>query len=170
MRNRGKTRYGLILVTSSSVLILITVAILVSSIRYSDQVLYDESDFENDGDIIVLTVENGLPGVVQYSIDSDDDIRVSIKVRSPGGRTIHSNKGNVPLTGQATVERSGSYSIEIEVLSVSSGTDDIDIEIRSTGGSVLLTCCGVLFTGMLSFLLLLIGGIVTIMGVKEERR
>ncbi len=170
MRKGGKTRYGLILVTSSSILILFTVVILVSGIRYSDQVLYDESDFQNDGDVFVLTVENDLPGVVQYSIGSDDDLRVSIKVRSSGGRSIHSNKGNVPLTGQATVERSGSYSIEIEVLSISSGTEDLDIEIRSTGGSVFLTCCGVLFTGMSSFLLLLIGGIVTIMGVKEERR
>ena len=170
MRSRGKTRSGLILVTSSTILILITVVILVSGIRYSDQVLYDESDFELMGDTLVLTIENDLPGVVQYSVDSDDDLRVSIKVLSPGGRTIHSNKGNVPLTGQATLDRSGSYTIEIEVQSISSGTEDLDIEIRSTGGSIILTCCGVLITGMLSFLLLLIGGIVTIMAIKEGRR
>lgn len=170
MRARGKTRYGLILVTASSILIMITVVILISGMRYSDQVLYDESDFGIDGDVIVITIENDLPGVVQYSIDSDDDLRVSIKVRSPGGRTIHSNRGKVPLNGQVTVEKAGSLSIEIEVLSVNSGTDDLDIEIRSTGGSVLLTCCGILVTGMLSFLLLMMGGILTIMGVKEERR
>jgi hypothetical protein len=169
MRGRGKTRTGLILVTLSSFCIILTVILLLSGFRYSDQVLYTEDDFLEEGENFILEFRNDLPGVFTYSIDSGNDLRISLRLKNAGGNTIHRDSGEVPLTGQITLERTGDHVIELELLSGNGSLDDLDIEIGSTGESIILTCCVVSFLGLLSFIFLLTGAMLTVIGAREAR-
>lgn len=170
MRSRRKSRVGVVMVTLSSIFLVITVVVMISGFRYEDQVRYREDDFEIGSERMELAVHNELVGIIQYSIDSEDTMRISMDVTAPSGSSIHENYGRVPLTGQATMDARGEHIIIIDLETSGADLNDLEIEIRTTTGSVLITCCGVITTGTLAFFLLVFGAVITFIGAKEERR
>jgi hypothetical protein len=158
------------MVTSSSLLLIVTTVILLAGFMYSDRVQYTEDDFDRENGVLHLDFESGRFGVLQYTLDYEKDVRVSVRIINPSGRTVHTSRGEVPLTAQVTLDRSGTHSIEMEILSGDGDPKDLEIEISLTDESIFFTCCGAFFSGALSFTLLIMGAVFTMIGTKEGRR
>jgi hypothetical protein len=170
MRGWKKSRIGMVMVTLSSIFLVVTVVVMISGFRFEDQVRYRENDFQTDSGRMELIIDNDFVGIIQYTIDSEDTMRISMDVTAPSGSSIHENYGRVPLTGQATMDARGEHIIIIDLETSGADLNDLKIEIRTTTGSVLITCCGVFTTGTFSFFLLVFGAVITFMGAKEEKR
>jgi hypothetical protein len=141
MRRDFAARAGLISISVSSFLLVVTVIITIGGGMYESQIRYEENDLLVSNGSGTLTVDVSLVSVLHITIDSEKDLRIRLMiVDSESGETILDEIGYLPIQQQVVLDDPGEYSISIEVLSGGS-PGDIELEVGLSGNVILITCC-----------------------------
>ncbi|OYT43957.1 MAG: hypothetical protein DRN37_10545 [Thermoplasmata archaeon] len=170
---RGKTGTGLVLLVVSSILLLISGAILLSGVLHSQQVVFTERDLvpSNSPSTFEKSFDVKLFSTLTYTIsDREERIHFKLEIEGPDGEVVHKKRGSGEETGSVQLRGSGRYTLILEFDEADASPDDVDLEIRLSGPVLLGTCCVSGLLGVVYITALLAGMTYLLVGYLEERR
>ena len=161
MEERRKIRYGFILVTLSSLIILLTLAFSISGFLHVNQVVYKNEDFNLNasGELIKNHTSPHLE-ILIFNFYSDSTIDIDLVVMNDKGHEIFNQSGESTTRMDVPIEKPDDYIIIIRFDDPGDDPDDLEIEVQQAGVFFFMMYCSSACCLFLIFLTVIITGAV----------
>ena len=142
MDGRGRIRFGFILTSISSIIILLTTAFLISGFLNISHIVYTEEDFQlvDDREFLMNYSSSHLE-ILIFNFRSNKEIDVELTVIDGSDIEIFNEEGTTDTQMSVTFEESGEYQIHVKLTDPRDHPEDLGIDVQRGGAFFYLFYC-----------------------------
>jgi hypothetical protein len=160
MEGRRKIKWGTLLITASTVILIITLMLTISGVMYGQRSIYTDEDLEygSDGNL-TMTIEVDGFSVFMFNFLTETRIEFNLSIYDEGGEEVHFQRGTTPTFVSVTFEHVGQYLLQVELTDEKDDPSELEMDVQNTDLFTISACCSS-SCFLVVFLILLFWGIV----------
>jgi len=171
-RSEGQARLGAIFVWSSIAMMMLSLVVFFSYAMIDAGSGLTEDDFRSiEEGTWSAKIKVSDFGTISGTIRSTgESVHVKVTIFDPYGDKIDDYDQRTPVDISVQVFDSGSYEIQIDIITDGKTIDDLDISISAAGFDAIFLCCGISSFGLLFLGFFVTGLIFLLVAISTRRR